>query len=84
MEAAALGGGGAGDLEGVSSGKKGKTEKRPMETRGAAHLGRRRTERGPAADSHGGRLGQPWTAALRCLAGDGDCRRRCGSASRCS
>jgi hypothetical protein len=67
-----------------SSGKKGKTERRPRGTRGAAHLGRRRMERGPVADNHGGRLGQPWTATLQCFLGDGKRRRMRNSTLRCS
>jgi hypothetical protein len=67
-----------------SSDKKGKTERRPRGTRGAAHLGRRRTKRGPTADSHGGRLGQPWMAVLRCFPGDGERRKMRSLSLRCS
>jgi hypothetical protein len=52
--------------------KKGKTERRLWGTRGDAHLGRRRTKRGPTVDSHGGQLGQPWMAVLRCFPDDGE------------
>jgi hypothetical protein len=57
-----------------SSGKKGEMGRRQRGTCGAAHLGRRRAERWPAADMHGSWLGLPWAAALRRISGDG---KRC-------
>jgi hypothetical protein len=48
-----------------SSGKKGKTERRPSGTQGRAHLGGEKTASGPAADNHGGRPDPQGVAGLR-------------------
>jgi hypothetical protein len=66
------------------SGERGKTERSPRGSWWSLYLGQRRTERWPAAGIHGGRLGLPWTAALRWTSGRGKGWRMSSSASQTS